>query len=392
MDSFNPIEVIKDWKAADPELILNKIRERGWGSRARWIFTKNISPLDLYIYLKSRFGYPNGFQMLLRNPSSDNLIHWHWTLQYEKYAMDFMGYNLRAEVLIEGLDSFSDEAGFAFEDGIKRDFENYGQDMAFVRRGLEKWNLFVNPYYRLRTAITNYSKELRALSIENLKLPEQPRTSEEAQHFSTEFEACRDKYSRALGYCISIRMLVPVMAEAFINMIIFLMAKSHIKKDQRLYNNEIRQEIDIRVKKLNIICDGFKNPIPTDSGAFKRFHSLMNGRNDLLHGNIDPIKLKYDIVYFDKNIPLPISYKNFAELFLVNSLIHIEPETAFHDIDIVDDFIKLILDQVSDKASFDIQTFMNTSNPGWREDTMRVGVLLPAHMVDAIPREKRADI
>ena len=35
------------------------------------------------------------------------------------------------------------------------------------------------------------------------------------------------------------------------------------------------------------------------SERFKNFHTLMNGRNDFLHGNVDPTKLKFDSVFFD---------------------------------------------------------------------------------------------
>lgn len=34
-----------------------------------------VSPLDLYTYLKARFGEPNGMQNLLRSNDSDNIFH-----------------------------------------------------------------------------------------------------------------------------------------------------------------------------------------------------------------------------------------------------------------------------------------------------------------------------
>jgi len=41
----------------------------------------HLSPLDVYCYLKGRFGEPNGFQNFLRRDTSDNLIHWDFILK-----------------------------------------------------------------------------------------------------------------------------------------------------------------------------------------------------------------------------------------------------------------------------------------------------------------------
>ena len=42
---------------------------------------QHLSPVDMYCYLKARFGTPNGFQTFLRTDSSDNLIHWDFNLK-----------------------------------------------------------------------------------------------------------------------------------------------------------------------------------------------------------------------------------------------------------------------------------------------------------------------
>lgn len=385
MNTQNPIEILKDWQIADPQLIMNKLtNELRRKPNGRWVFTENFSPLDLYIYLKARFGPANGFQMALKHPSSDNLIHWHWTLQLGDNIMDFLGCNMHAEVLIEGFKDFSEADGIVFEKGIKKDFKNYGTEMSKVRKEFEKWNLFVNPYNRLYKLIKQFSKELRALSLDKLSLPDQPHTSEEMDGYKSKFDDCCKVYIKAFGLSTSIRMLAPVLAEAFINLVIFLLAKDEIKRDKRIYDNVLRTEIDVRVKSLHLNCKGFSSPIPSDASEFMEFHNLMNSRNDFLHGNIDPIKLKYDVIYFDKNIPLPRKYKSFSEIALINSLIHVEPEKVLHDVQIVDNFINLVLSQMRSEVAEVIQMFMETTDPGWREDTMKAGILFPPYMVDFI--------
>ncbi|HEY3042063.1 MAG TPA: hypothetical protein VGJ66_25260 [Pyrinomonadaceae bacterium] len=198
---------------------------------AQWIFRTSFSPLDLYVYLKARFGPPNGTHMIFKSPTSDNLIHWHWTIQVGKRVMDFIGFNMHAEVLVEGYKKLSAAQGIAFEEGLKDDFKNHGNEMSEVRKQLEKWHLFVNPYRRIEKVIQGFAERLRALSLQDVELPPQPITSEELQQFKPRFEECAKIYREALGLSTSIRMLAPVLAEAFINLTIFLLAKPEIKKD-----------------------------------------------------------------------------------------------------------------------------------------------------------------
>jgi len=389
MRTPRPIKEINSWRAVDPKLMLDKL-ERLKKNRsplnagARWVFRTTFSPVDLYVYLKARFGAPNGMQMIFKSPTSDNLVHWHWTIQMGNRVMDFMGFNMHAEVSIEGYKKLSIAQGIAFEDGLKDDFKNYGKEMSEVRRQLEKWNIFVNPYRRIHKVIEDFATRLRNLSLQDVELPQQPTTSEELQQFKPKFEECAKIYREALGLSTSIRMLAPVLAEAFINLTIFLLAKPEIKKDSRIYQDILRREIDVRVKSLHINCVGFKNAVSSDTDQFRNFHTLMNGRNDFLHGNIDPTRLAYEVIYFDANIPLPKTYKNFSELALVNSLIHVEPEKALNDLKIVEEFVQFVLAQLKDDTANMVRMFMQTIDPGWREDTMRAGILFPPYTIHAV--------
>jgi len=45
------------------------------------VVRRHLSPVDLYCYLKVRFGDPNGFQSLLRKDDSGNWIHWDFDLR-----------------------------------------------------------------------------------------------------------------------------------------------------------------------------------------------------------------------------------------------------------------------------------------------------------------------
>jgi hypothetical protein len=121
-----------------------------------WSFTNEIKPVDLYCYLHARFGPPNGLQNFLRNDSSDNLIHWEWSLACEQGLVHIQGHNFRTEIHFRG--DFV-EAHYSRDEicrQFKADFAGYGKEMSRLRaEELEKWTQFVNPFvYKLSNSPT----------------------------------------------------------------------------------------------------------------------------------------------------------------------------------------------------------------------------------------------
>ena len=130
-----------------------------------WEFTNEIKPIDLYCYLHAKYGTPNGLQNFLRNDSSDNFIHWEWSLAGNFGIVSVQGHNFRTEVHLIGE---HDGKGLTLEDFIKQiksDFANHGKSMSSVRAELEKWTRFLNPYHRINSVVTKNIKSLNGLDI-----------------------------------------------------------------------------------------------------------------------------------------------------------------------------------------------------------------------------------
>lgn len=376
---------VKSWQLVDPVLMLARFRNEEFRPRVgTWIIHKGVSPLDLYVYLRARFGMPNGFAMSLKTPSSDNLIHWNWTLQSGTSVIELVGYQLQVLIAIDDTDDPSEAEVDALVAGLIADFASHGKAMSEVKKSLEKWIVFTNPYHRLRRVVTDMSSKLKALDIDHESFPGLPTTPEELANFQARWEARRSANTEALGYGLSLRMVTPVLAESFVNLVIFLLARKEIKDDARLYRNALRQDIDIRVKTLHMTCQGFIKPVDATDQRFKAFHSLMNGRNDLLHGNVDPLQLKYETVYFEGTIPLFTEFKDLSQLSLVKSLAQVEPSVALQDVATTTGFTELILESMHEKTREIVQAFMDTSDPGWREDNRRAGVLFSPVVVHTV--------
>ena len=195
-----------------------------------------MRPVDLYCYLYARFGPPNGIQNFLRKDDSDNLVHWEWTLAYEFGWLSIQGMSFRTAILVHGLPI--DESDIEmFTQLLKADFAKYGKRMSEIRNSLlEKWIEFVNPYYRLRNAVTNLLAEIASLKLEpekdsHLNVVDMLDQREEGERRWLDAAA---RYSKGLGMCFGIRSMLPILAEAFINLLLFVFMKGDLKRDGRL--------------------------------------------------------------------------------------------------------------------------------------------------------------
>ena len=386
------IDTISTWKPIDPQERIEQLQNKETRRHpARFILGEELSPLDLYAYLKTRFGPPNGFQMALRTPTSDNLIHWHYTIKASASAvLDIWQANLTTEIIVEGVSPPSHTDWDQLISAIKADFSTHGAGMSRVRNKLESWHLFVNPYKRLRNVLSLCHDELKSLNVDCVDVPRTPETPHELRELHETIVREKERFAKALTLGVTIRMLAPVLGEAFVNFLIFLLAKVDIKTDQRLYQDVIRRDIDVRVKSMHLNCNGFSKPVDTNTETFGTFRTLMNNRNDFLHGNVDPTKLKYDTVYFDyRTVPIFERRASFGELAFSHRLIHVEPDRAFEDLDAVSKFIDLVLESLEPQYRELVEAFMRTTSPGWRPKDGKVGILFPEQVIHSVPGDMK---
>lgn len=372
-----------DFTILADEVLSNKRRAKG----SVWTVDESITPADLYIYFHARFGSPNGTMMVARAPHSNNLIHWHYTLKSGSTYLDVIGLSTRTELWISDYTNLTDEDWRALIAAIKNDFGSYGKELTAVRAKLEKWRLFYNPYRRLETIVEKLSQELSQIDASTLVLPPDPTATpglmlkdslsktDDLHEFTRKIAEAAKNYALARERSICLRLLCPVWGESFVNFVIFFLARDEIKNDDRLYQEYIRNDIDIRIKLLHINCKHFDKPIDTSQRAYKDFHSLMNDRNDILHGNVDPSKLGYETVYFDGTIPLFTESQGLAINSLGKSLIGIEPSETLTRVKIVRSFIEFILGHIEPSVRGQLILLLKQRDIGWRSDIKGLGIL-----------------
>ncbi len=358
--------------------LLNGLKGNG---KAIWAWKTEISPGDLYCYLSARFGRPNGPQNFLRTNDSDNLIHWEWVLDHPSGDIHIMGMNFRTELWFGGDIDVTDADRIALAEMIKADFKNHGPKMTEARRSLEKWTEFVNPYQRLSRAVERMLHDIEELDLqpEKQKIPDITSTDDVP---TSSWREIFHRYNKGLGLCFGVRSMLPVMAEAYVNLLLFVLMRPELKSDERLRENTLRQPIDVRVKSLHITCIGFSKPIDYASPECKAYHSLVNERNDLLHGNVSLEKLRFNEVYFAGKVPVFNEYRSMWERSLGVEIQAFGLHRLAHEVKTVKSFIEYLTSCMQPDLKKQIDQIAETRDLGWNQQTGRIGILFSDHLAD----------
>jgi len=183
------------------------------------------------------------------------------------------------------------------------------------------------------------------------------------------------------GDCLKLRLLMPIMAEAYINMIILIFCRSAIRDDPKLYDGFLRASIPERLELLSVNCDGFTRPVDKSIPGWDNFMRIINRRNFELHGNVDPIKDQIEVVYFEGRRPLFVNPGHNIHLLFD------QIEKDAHATALIDEYIKLhgFLVSIAEcltprhKAFFD--QIISDAYPGYEVTKRRPTRLFPDHLV-----------
>jgi len=297
---------VASWRCATPEEVVRFIKEKpnkdGTGPSSRksrrsvLAVRENLVPVDLYCYLKARFGEPNGFGNRLRAQHSDNLIHWEFLLKAGDDDVLITGWIRQVRVVVSA--RMTDQDWLNLILAIKGDYKRVGKKKSLVLKSLEHWVIFPNRY----AAIADMCADLHAKIIENMAhfenfKPSSRRFRGDIRRFGIWAKSRVELYQN----CLQLSVMTPILAEAFINLLILAYCKPELRANLDLF---IRERIHKRLRGLNTKCIGFIRPVDENLGTYGRFLKVMNKRNDTIHGNHDPERECVERVYFEGTRPL----------------------------------------------------------------------------------------
>lgn len=375
-------DYVASWQLIHPKDLIGRLKEPSRPKPVNVFAIRNeLTPADIYAYLGARFGAPNGLQNYLRADHSNNLIHWEWTFLTATGMISLQGLNFRTEVWVFGSQPLQRSDLSALISQIKADFSNYGPEMSRIRKSLEDWVEFVNPYQRLSSAIKKLLDEIESLNLrpEDERVPD---IDQFAEISMGRWAGIADRYSKGLGLCFGVRSMLPVMAESYVNLLLFSLMRAEVKKDVRLKDHVVRQPMDIRVKTLHMNCNGFAKPIDYESEPCRAYQSLVNERNDLLHGNIVLEKLKFNEVYFKGTVPVFKNYRSMWERSIGVDIQAVGLHRLKHEVQVVETFIEYLNNCLQPAVKDQMVQIAVARDLGYNEKKGRVGILFSRELVD----------
>ena len=316
-------------------------RFQGFTGKTRLTIREEISPADVFLCLLGEFGQPNGFLSFSRNQTDAAKpgVLWHYTLSWRGRLIHIVAHPYRIEVVFSaGQPVNLTSVGFA--DLLKEWMRRNGKKIARARQQVTHWHSFLNPLQHMSDACERMMYRARILAADLASSREQLVT-EDWQEANLQPHALAA--AELASCCLAVRMMAPVMAEMFVNLVIHNQYRGDIPKirDKGHYSSA---SIKVRLERLHVECSGFASPVDMDAPAMVAFSTLMNARNNLLHGNLLPDEKKEDELLMYQGIPVPKKYRSIYDRSIGPMLNAFPLAEAERDLQAARGLIKYLLD------------------------------------------------
>ncbi len=378
-------EEFDNMRLADPHTYLSVIQNR---SKTLKMVHGNgrVRQVDVYCLFKDRFGPPNGIQSFLRGDHSNNIFHWHYSLTLNGIFIDVLSSTRFLEFHVISSDpvALTKFNGDDLLSSLIALISKKKEEISVSRERLEFWHVFLNTYKRLESTTDYYFEQYSKVEYREPVLASHIASEREVKIYNHQMKKFIEKIMLKRNYGIVLRMLYPVQSESLVNLILFVLAKQEIRSDKRLLENAFREQIDIRVKTLHLKCDGLISPYDQNDDRFKNFLRMMDKRNDFLHGNVLPSRLKFDKIYFDGTVPLFLDDKNLAVEFTIQNLFQVSKSEVETENRTVKEFKEFLLDNIENNIRPQVELIVGRSQLGWNTKTGRIGDLFDDEIVEAI--------
>lgn len=381
---------LKSWRRATPREVLNFVQSSNAKEHKkpkseglqRYVLNvrQHLRPVDVYSYLIARFGRPNGFQNFLRKDDSDNLVHWDFLMRSGETDIYIAGVLRELQIVVT--EPLSDEQWKSLIVGLKQDFKRVAMEKSAITKTFEKFIVFQNKFVSiaslcadLHDRITDAPKTETILTF--------PTEDEDIELHKTKLDLQRKGLDELFGNCLKLKLMTPIMAEAFINMVILTFCKDRIRNDRKAYEGFVRARIPERLNLLPKYCDGFDKAIDRNSTEYKDFMRIVNERNFLLHGNVDPMRESIETVYFEGKRPLFVTTGDSIQNLFDQLDRLVKPDRVMADYEAAHAFLFCIRECLTARHNAFFEHVISDGYPGYELKKKRVTRILPDYRVAA---------
>lgn len=344
----------------------------------------HLRPVDVYCYLKARFGAPNGIQTMFASDSG-SMIHWDYHLKTR--AGDFYVVGFTREVHFLSPESLGDDEWKKLLLALKADFGRVGKEKSAVLKTLEKWVIFPNKFLQL----ANLCADLHAQIDEHVAGYSPFNPSADIEAHTKKLDKLAERAGALYGECVQLAVLTPIVAEAFLNMLVLMLIKPEIRDKPEAYDAFVKQSIHQKILELHEKCIGFARGVDPNGEGFKNYMRIRDKRNDALHGNIDPEADRVDEVYFDDKIPLFKSPGDNIGMFWAMQERRYAPADVLKDYEDMQLFLHEITLCLEPEVQQGVDTVLSDSYPGFDLGRKKLGKLFPDFVVASYLPNTRYD-
>lgn len=387
---------VPSWRLATKEELLDFVGSRSRNKQGlRQIrpsalsVRRHLSPVDVYCYLKARFGEPNGFQNFLRKDDSDNLIHWDFNLKAGDEDVYICGMSREIHFLISA--RMTDEDWCDLIRGVKADYKRVGKEKSAILKSLEHWVIFPNKFVEIASVCADLHAKI-AENVGGFRTYQVPTATKKAlRKERAVLEHLTKRASIVHRSSLQLSLLTPVLAEAFINMLVLTLCRPEIRNNKRQFDAFIRSHIDTKVFDLFYKCLGFVRAMDQNTESFKNFKRVMDRRNNAIHGNCDPEGEQIELVYFDGTRPLFKEPGHHIGKFLEALERQYQPEVVIEDYENIHRFLNDLLACLDPNQREWVRRVVEDRYPGYDIRRQKMGALFPDHVAMSIPGGMRYD-
>ncbi len=367
------------WTIATREEVVAMYQPGRPKKKGAWLaIRKSLRPIDLYCYLRARFGQPNGLQTFLRKDDSDNIFHWDYNIKCN--GVDVHIAATSREMYFAISEKLSDEDWKALILALKKDFGKFGKEKGAVQHSLEKWVVFQNKFALLADLCADLHSNISNLAPVG-DLFEQITKERNTKRYATLQKKLSKRAVDLYGDCLKLKLLTPVMAEAFINHLILIFCKDEIRADKEKYDAFIREKIPERLALLSTNCKGFAKPIGQTGEPYSSFKRVMDKRNFAIHGNVDPVREQIETVYFEGKMPIFVNNGDHILSFFTQQELIADPAQTLADYEAVHLFLAEVMDCLDLRSLEYMRVLSEDPYPGYEVNMKRVTKILPGHNV-----------
>lgn len=386
-----------NWTAPTKLEVVQGLSEHERGSKKRQskrsgdilVVRSRLKPLDVYAYLKARFGEPNGFLTMIKNQEdSDNWIHWDYVIKAGSHQVSFMGTTRDVHISIPA--PLNDAGWKALIVGLKGEFARLGREKSETIRNLEKWTIFQNKYSNIADLCADLHHNLSGADSITV-FDEYVYPKYRSKKILAKVQGAQQVAAAIYRDCLVLSLATPVYAEAAINMMIQIAAKPALRSDDAALEGFIRQPMPHKLDKLCEAVDGLLEEPRTFGKPYDDFMRVWSKRNDRLHGNVHPKTDYVEVVYFDGKTPLFAEGGDNVGRFLESLHRVHQPDQVVADYEAAALFVEALKAAFAPRIRFGFDQIMNDPYPGYDAKRRMFGKLFPNYAMQAYMKGMRTD-